>query len=523
MPKADPTPMDKIVNLCKRRGFVFPSAEIYGGLGGFWDWGPLGVLLKNNIKQEWWKTFVQERDDVVGIDGSIITNPKVWEASGHVKGFVDELVECKICHKRFKADSEQSLDDHLVEEVVNKFEKKKRIHQIIENAKERLNKEGKYSERKSSILMFQEIMNLNTISADEKLLSEVSEILNDPDIFQKTFLAPRKFNTMFKTNVGPVESNDNATFLRPETAQNIFANYELVRDSMRLKLPFGIAQVGKAFRNEITPGNFVFRSREFEQMELEYFVAPGTDDEWFEKWVKQCEHWFLDLGVKKTSLRLRKQSPDELAHYAKATTDIEYAFPIEKGWAELTGISNRQDFDLKQHGKYARGDEQAFATTVDAGGKDKKVPYVIEPSFGVDRAALAFMLDAYTVVAGGRTTTTESIKEEEVVLKLHPKLAPYKAAILPLSKKPPLQKIAHDIAQTLRPRWFVDYDETGSIGKRYRRQDEIGTPWCVTVDFDTLEGAKRPKGTVTVRDRDTMAQDNIAVDELVDYFRAKLA
>lgn len=291
---------------------------------------------------------------------------------------------------------------------------------------------------------------------------------------------------------------------------------------MRMKLPFGIAQIGKAFRNEITPGNFVFRSREFEQMELEYFVAPGTDDGWFEKWVKACEKWFFNLGVKKTSLRLRQQSPKELAHYAKATTDIEYAFPIEKGWAELTGISNRQDFDLKQHGEFARKDKNAFASAVDEEGKVKKVPFIIEPSFGVDRAALAFMLDAYTVVEGGRTTTTESIKEEEVVLKLNPKLAPYKAAVLPLSKKPQLQNIAHDIAQTLRQHWFVDYDETGSIGKRYRRQDEIGTPWCVTIDFDTLEGTKRPKGTVTVRDRDSMAQEDVAIEDLPAFFKEKL-
>lgn len=470
MAQSGPKLMEQVVNLAKRRGFVFPSAEIYGGLGGFWDWGPLGVLLKNNIKQEWWKTFVQQRDDVVGIDGSIITNPKVLEASGHLDNFFDYLVECKNCHRRYRVDD---LTEGVWEQVKNRKQLKK-IDRKCPNC-----------------------------GAEDK------------------FTEPAQFNLMFKTSIGPTEQSGRDAFFRPETAQNIFANYELVRDSMRMKLPFGIAQIGKAFRNEITPGNFVFRSREFEQMELEYFVAPGTDDEWFEKWVLACEQWFIDLGVKKTSLRLRKQDKNELAHYAKATTDIEYAFPIEKGWAELTGISNRQDFDLKQHGKYARGDEQAFATATSDNG-DKKVPYVIEPSFGVDRAALAFMLDAYTVVAGGRTTTTESIKEEEVVLKLHPKLAPYKAAILPLSKKPPLQKIAHDISQTLRPCWFVDYDETGSIGKRYRRQDEIGTPWCITVDFDTIEGGKRPKGTVTVRDRDSMAQEDVAIEDLPAFFKEKL-
>ncbi len=466
-PKSEANQMERIVNLAKRRGFVFPSAEIYGGLGGFWDWGPLGVLLKNNIKQEWWKTFVQQRDDVVGIDGAIINPPNIFKASGHLDKFFDRLVECKSCHRRYKID-------------------------VLKN--------GKWITAEGDDLKDQNCKNCGS---------------ND-------WTQPKDFNTMFKTDVGPVGDTANAAYLRPETAQNIFANYELVRDSMRMKLPFGIAQIGKAFRNEITPGNFVFRSREFEQMELEYFVAPGADDEWFEKWVTACEQWFVDLGVKKNSMRLRKQSKEELAHYAKATTDIEYAFPIEKGWAELTGISNRQDYDLKQHGKFARNSEDAFATSVDDNGKDKKVPYVIEPSFGVDRAALAFMLDAYHVVQGGRTTTTESIKEEEVVLKLHPKLAPYKAAILPLSKKPELQKVAHDIRQTLRQRWSVDYDETGSIGKRYRRQDEIGTPWCITVDFDTVEGTKRPKGTVTVRDRDTMAQEDVAIGDVTGWLQKKL-
>jgi len=445
--------MDKIVNLAKRRGFIFPSADIYGGLGGFWDFGPLGVLLKNNVKAEWWRTFVQQRDDVVGIDGSIVTNPRVWEASGHVKNFTDRLVECTKCHRRFKAD-------------------------------------------------------------------DVGEKCPECD---GTFMEARQFNTMFRTFVGPVEGEASVAYLRPETAQSIFANYENVRETTRLKLPFGIAQVGKAFRNEITPGNFIFRSREFEQMEIEYFVVPGEDDAQFAEWVERCYQWFIGLGVKPEHIRKFEQPKSELAHYSKATTDIEFAFPIEKGWAELMGIANRTDYDLKQHGKFSRNDEEAFATPLDVEGKTKKVPYVIEPSMGVDRAALAFLLDAYTVVEGGRSTTTESIKEEEVVLKLHPRLAPYKVAVLPLSKKPELQKVGHEIAQTLRKEWMVSYDETGSIGKRYRRQDEIGTPWCVTVDFDTLEGEKRSKNTVTVRDRDTMAQDTVEIGELSAYFRQKLS
>lgn len=444
--------MEKIVNLAKRRGFVFPSADIYGGLGGFWDWAPLGVLLKNNIKREWWRTFVQSRSDMVGLDGSIVTNPNVWEASGHVGNFADELVECMKCHHRFKADD---------------VEKK------------------------------------------------------CPDC-GGSFTPARKFNTMFRTFVGPAEDTASTAYLRPETAQSIFVNYDQVRESMRKKLPFGIAQVGKAFRNEITPGNFIFRQREFEQMEIEYFVKPGDDDQQFSDWVEACYNWFLSLDLNPKHLRKFEQPKNELAHYSKATTDIEYAFPIEKGWGELMGIANRTDYDLKQHGQYAKGSPEAFATPVDDEGKEKKVPFVIEPSMGVDRAALAFLLDAYTVIDGGRSTTTESIKEEEIVLKLHPRLAPYTVAVLPLSKKPELTNVAEKILSNLRSQWMVDYDLTGSIGKRYRRQDEIGTPLCVTVDFDTLEGAKRPKGTVTVRDRDTMDQANVAIDELPAFVADRL-
>lgn len=444
--------MEQIVNLAKRRGFVFPSAEIYGGLGGFWDWAPLGVLLKNNIKREWWRTFVQTRGDIVGLDGSIVTNPKVWEASGHVGNFADELVECLKCHHRFKADD---------------VEKK------------------------------------------------------CPDC-GGAFTPARKFNTMFRTFVGPAEDTASTAYLRPETAQSIFVNYDQVRETLRKKLPFGIAQIGKAFRNEITPGNFVFRQREFEQMEIEYFVKPGDDDKQFEAWVTTCYDWFVSLGLNPKHLRKFEQPKKELAHYSKATTDIEYAFPIEKGWGELMGIANRTDYDVKQHGQHAKGDPEAFATPLDDEGKVKKVPFVIEPSMGVDRAALAFLLDAFTTIKGGRSTTTDSIKEEEFVLKLHPRLAPYTVAVLPLSKKPELTAATEQVATALRANWMIDVDVTGSIGKRYRRQDEIGTPWCVTIDFETVEGGKREKDTVTVRDRDTMTQDIVAIPDLVQYFRTKL-
>lgn len=453
MASTEQTMMDKIVNLCKRRGFIFPSAEIYGGYGGFWDWGPLGLKLKNNIKNAWWHDFVLVWQDVVGMDGSIITNPKVWEASGHVKNMVDKLVECEKCHHRFRVD-----------DVKDKC----------------------------------------------------------PDC-GGLFMAARNFNVLFPVKVGPLESTASTAYLRGETAQNIFTNYENIRETMRLKLPFGIAQIGKAFRNEITPGNFIFRSREFEQMELEYFVLPETSDKYFNEFVDTCYDWFIKLGIKPDHIRKFSYPKDELAHYSRATTDIEYAFPIEKGWSELMGVANRTDYDLRQHGQFAKGDPEAFATVVDDEAKKKVVPYVIEPSMGVDRAVLAFLLDAYDEVEGGRSTTTDSIKEKEVVLRIHKSLAPYQIAVLPLSKKPQLSKVAEEITRTLRDHWSTDYDETGSIGKRYRRQDEIGTPFCLTVDFDTTEGGKRPVGTVTVRDRDTMAQDNIAIPELVDYFRAKLA
>lgn len=432
----DQTQMEKIISLAKRRGFIFQSGEQYGGLQGFWDFGPLGVELKNNIKKSWWQRFVRERGDVVGLDSAIITNPTVWEKSGHVAGFQDALVECKKCHHRFKADDitgERCPDCN-----------------------------GELTETK-------------------------------------------QFNTMFKTYVGPSEESANVAYLRPETAQNIFVNFDLIRQSMRLKVPFGIAQIGKAFRNEITPGNFIFRSREFEQMEIEYFINPKDDEKYFKEWVEASYQWFIDLGIKKDNLRLFEQPKGELAHYSKATTDIEYKFPFDKGWAELMGIANRTDYDLKAHGQKYKDESEEF------------VPYTIEPSAGVDRAALAFLLDAYEEIEGGRTTTTESNKEKEMVLRLHKDLAPIKVAVLPLSKKELVSKPAQEIAETLRQHWNIQYDDVASIGRRYRRQDEIGTPYCVTYDFDSNDDHQ-----VTVRDRDTMEQERVAIDELVAYLSEKL-
>ncbi len=444
--------MQRLVSLAKRRGFVFPSSELYGGLQGFWDWGPLGVELKNNIKREWWKRFVQNRGDVVGLDSAIITNPEVWEKSGHTQVFQDKLLECRECHQRFRD------------------------------------------------------VDISTVDGTGG---------SCPNCSSRNFEPAKEFNLLFETRVGPVFDSKSTAYLRPETAQNIFVNFENIVSSTRAKVPFGIAQIGKAFRNEITPGNFIFRSREFEQMELEYFVREKEANTSFDFWVDESLAFYSDLGIKKKNLRKREQSKAELAHYAKATTDLEYRWPFsggagsalggDKGWAELTGIANRGDFDLKNHGQIFKDESGSF------------VPWVIEPSFGVERAALAFLLDAYHVVEGGRSTTKEAIKEEEVVLRLHKNLAPIKVAVLPLSKKPELQKIAESIAQTLRSKWMVMYDETASIGKRYRRQDEIGTPYCVTVDFDSVEDKK-----VTVRDRDSMLQERVPVAELVLHLSKEL-
>lgn len=435
--------LNKIISLCKRRGFIFPSSEIYGGFGSCYDYGPLGVLLKNNIKKEWLKAMVQKRGDIVGLDASILMSPKVWEASGHLSaGFADPLVECKKCRKRFRQD---------------------------------------------------ELKGKSCLDCGGELGPE------------------KKFNLMMKTFVGPVEEEAAVTYLRAETCQGIYVNFKNVVEAMRLKLPFGIAQVGKAFRNEITPGGFTFRMREFEQMEMQWFCQEKEASKWFDYWQKTRLDWYLDLGINKDNLKFHKHAKDELAHYAKAAVDIEYDFDGE--WKEMSGIHNRGDWDLSNHAKYSKQDLSYF----DEAEKKKIIPHIIETSDGADRAALVFLLDAYTEIKGGRTKTTESIKEEEVVLRLDKRLAPIKAAILPLAKKPELQKLSREIIDNLNKDLMVQYDETGSIGKRYRRQDEIGTPYCVTVDFESLEDKK-----VTVRDRDTMEQERIGIDELDNYLKDKL-
>lgn len=435
--------MDKILSLCKRRGFIFPSSEIYGGLASCYDYGPLGVELKNNIKKAWWQQIVQENDNIFGLESAILMHPKVWESSGHLSGFSDPLVECKKCHKRFR-------EDHL---------------------------------------------------KDKKKCPECESDL----------IAPRNFNLMFKTFMGPLEDESAIVYLRPETAQGTFVNFNNVLQSSRAKLPFGIAQIGKSFRNEITPGNFVFRTREFEQMELEFFVRPKEAKKWYQYWQKQRMQWYLDLGANKENLRLRDHQKDELAHYAKACSDVEYKFPF--GWSELEGIANRGNYDLTQH---IQGSKQELSYHDQESG-EKIVPFVIEPAVGVERLTLMFLIDAYKEIKGGRTETTESAKETEYVLRLHPRLAPIKVAILPLIKKEKLLKLTDQIAKELKKKWMIQVDAGGSIGRRYRRQDEIGTPFAITVDFDSLEDDQ-----VTIRDRDTMKQERIKIKDLVDYFEQKL-
>ena len=433
MPEAATT-MEKIVSLAKRRGFIFPSSEIYGGLNSCWDYGPLGVELKNNVKGAWWRSMVQYRDDVVGLDAGILMHPRVWEASGHLANFTDPLVDCKSCKQRFRAD---------------------------------------------------EIPGGRCPACGGELTEA------------------RQFNLMFKTFLGPVEDEAAVVYLRPETAQGIFVNFQNVLNTTRMKIPFGIAQIGKSFRNEITPGNFTFRTREFEQMEVEYFVKPGTDEEWYCHWLETRFQWYLDLGMNPERLRLRPHGPEELAHYARACADIEYFFPM--GWAEIEGVANRTDFDLRRHSEWSGERLEYFDETT----REHYVPYVIEPSAGADRAALAFLLDAYCEEQDG--------DEIRVVLKLHPRLAPVKVAVLPLSKREELVSYAQKVWEGLRRHWMTDYDESKSIGRRYRRQDEIGTPLCVTIDFQTLEDH-----AVTIRDRDTMAQVRVSVSRLAEALRERL-
>lgn len=458
----------KIISLTKQKGFIFPSSEIYGGIQGFYDYGPLGVELKNNIKNAWWRAMVQERDDIFGLDAAIIMNPAAWVASGHVSNFTDPLVECKACHKRFRA-------DHLADKV----------------------KESKeFKERGLS-------------DEDAKDWAKVLEGVKCMECSGE-LTAPRLFNLMFKTYAGPAEDSASQVYLRPETAQGIFANYKNILDTQRVKIPFGIAQIGKAFRNEITPGNFIFRQREFEQMEMEFFCKPGSDEQLHEEWVQRRFDWYVQaLGLKKENLRIRAHEKSELAHYAKACVDIEYKFPF--GWSEIEGIANRQAHDLTQHAKFSGVDLNYF----DEASKEKYLPFVIEPSCGVERLMFAVICDAYLEVEGGRTTTTEATKEAETVLRFSKAMAPVKIAILPLLKnKPDLVCKAREVHQLLKTRFMCKYDEAGTIGRRYRRQDEIGTPYCVTIDFDTLAN-----GDVTVRDRDTMQQARVPILKLLEYCR----
>ena len=433
--------MDTIVNLCKRRGIVLPNSEIYGGIRSTWDYGPLGVELKNNVKKAWWRWMVQLREDVVGLDSAIVLSPRVWEASGHVEVFTDPLVECLSCHQRFRA-------DHL---------------------------EGK----------------------------------GCPNCGNKEFTDPRNFNLMFKTHAGPVEDDANAVWLRPETAQGIFVDFKQVQAAARRKVPFGIAQIGTSFRNEITPGNFIYRTREFEQMEMEFFCKPGSDEEWHQYWIDERMAWWKHYGLSDENIRLREHGADELSHYSKRTVDIEYAFPFTD-WGELEGIANRTDFDLKAHQAKSGVDLTYF----DDETEERFIPFVVEPAAGSNRATLAFLIDAYREE---EAPTASGKAEKRTYLALHKDLAPLKAAVLPLSRNEQLVPVAREVAASLRPHWMIDYDDAGSIGRRYRRQDEVGTLYCVTVDFDSLQDKQ-----VTVRDRDTMAQERIPIADLVSWLDDRL-
>lgn len=451
-----------IVALAKRRGFVYPGSEIYGGLSNTFDYGPYGVELMRNLKNEWWRAFVTEREDVVGLDSSIMLHPSVWEASGHVSSFNDPMIDCKKCRGRIRAD--QFLEEKLGDRARN------------------LNLE--------TMVHIMEIEKENLPCPTCGAIGEFTE--------------PRQFNLMFSTRMGSVSGSDMQVYLRPETAQGIFINFKNVVDTCRVKLPFGIAQIGKSFRNEIIARQFVFRTREFEQMEMEFFCTPGTQKEWFQFWVNFCVQWLYDLGLKKESLKVRAHDPEELSFYSENTVDIEFRFPF--GWGELWGIASRTDYDLSKHAEHARKNLEYF----DQEKNEKYVPYVVEPALGLNRLFLAILSDAYEVENPGE-------KEQRVVLHLHPRIAPVKVGIFPLQKKDGLPEIARDIHKKLSRLFPVEYDATGSIGKRYYRQDELGTPYCVTVDYDTKEDK-----TVTVRNRDTTEQERVPIDELVSYFSERI-
>jgi len=453
--------METLVSLCKRRGIVFPSSEIYGGLRAAWDYGPLGVEMKNNIKRQWWRSMVQERDDIVGLDSSVILAREVWEASGHVTEFTDPLTECMSCHKRFRA-------DHLIEAY-----------------------EEKHGHPPEDGLAQLACPNCGTRGA---------------------FTEPRNFNGLLRTYLGAVEDESGLAYLRPETAQGIFINYRNVLQTSRKKLPFGIGQIGKSFRNEITPGNFIFRTREFEQMEMEFFVKPGTDEEWHQRWIDARLDWHVGLGISKDNLRLYEHPQEKLSHYSKRTVDIEYRFDFPGSeWGELEGIANRTDFDLTTHGK-ASGQDMSY---LDPESGERYVPYVVEPALGVDRTLLVHLLDAYTE---DEAPDAKGKLEKRTVLRLDPRIAPVKVAVLPLSRNSDLSPKARDVAAELRRHWNADFDDASAIGRRYRRQDEVGTPYCVTVDFETLEDQ-----AVTVRERDSMKQERIGIDGLTAYLSERMA
>ena len=457
--------MDKITALCKGRGFVYAGSEIYGGLANSWDYGPLGVELKNNIKRAWWKKFVQENPYNAGLDSAILMNPRVWEASGHVTTFNDPLIDCKGCKMRYRADK-------LVEDWNAEFGKTDVAAEVM---------------------------------SEEQLIDYIHQnAVTCPHCGKADFTEIRKFNLMFKTFQGVNEDTAAQIYMRPETAQGIFVNFKNIQRTTRRKIPFGVCQIGKSFRNEITPGNFIFRTREFEQMELEFFCEPGTDLEWFEYWRGFCRDWLLLIGMREESIRMRDHAKEELSHYSNATTDFEFLFPF--GWGELWGVADRTDFDLKAHQGHSGENMEYF----DQDTGEKYIPYVIEPSLGADRILLALLVDAYD-----EETIDAEKNDVRTVLHLHPVLAPYKCAVLPLSKK--LAPEAENLYNELRRSFMADYDDAGSIGKRYRRQDEIGTPFCVTYDFDS-----ETDGRVTVRDRDTMTQERVAIDGLVDYLEKKL-
>ncbi len=454
--------METIVSLCKRRGIVYPSSEIYGGLRASWDYGPLGVEIKNNIKRQWWRSMVMERDDIVGLDSCVILAPEVWAASGHITEFVDPLTECLHCHKRWRA-------DHLIEGYQAKHDGREPEHGLADVACPNCGTRGRFTE-------------------------------------------PRMFNGLLRTYLGATEDESGLAYLRPETAQGIFINFANVLTTSRKKIPFGVAQVGKSFRNEITPGNFIFRTREFEQMEMEFFVQPGTDEEWHERWIQARLDWYLGLGLNRDNLRLYEHPEGKRSHYSKRTVDIEYRYDFPGGeWGELEGIANRTDFDLSTHAK-ASGQDLSFLDT-DSG--ERYIPYVVEPAAGVDRSMLAFLLDAY---AEDEAPDAKGKLEKRVVLRLDPRLAPVKVAVLPLSRNADLSPRARDLAAVVRKHWNAEFDDAGAIGRRYRRQDEIGTPYCVTVDFETLQDQ-----AVTVRERDSMKQDRISIDSLVPYLSERLA